>query len=332
MLLFSQCAQDSEEAAPDKKRSRRRPILVAILSFLLSIVLMAALALAIPVTLVRFILTDHNIEVIVDHVSDTVDIADIQISTEDGKKTVAEAVLDYTSEFEGLSFITEEQINEVLLGDFTKEIISNTLKQYSLLLKGENGTLDLTPEGIYSFIEENKDTLQALARESGYEGEIPLEEYKDEMLSALESAIGKEGISTDAILGISEQTEQLQSFLDRAQLIFSDSALWLVWGLVTFIALLLLFLNIKFLGSFCRACGFPAFIVGGLYTLAAFAAQTLLAMITIENEILAELVRFTVGFVAALLADIALPAVITGLALIIVSFVLDILRKIFTKA
>jgi putative effector of murein hydrolase LrgA (UPF0299 family) len=39
-----------------------------------------------------------------------------------------------------------------------------------------------------------------------------------------------------------------------------------------------------------------------------------------------------VGFAAALLADIALPAAIIGLALIIVSFVFDILRKIFTKA
>ena len=332
MLLFTQCAQDGEESAPDKKRSRRRPILVAILSFLLSIVLLAALALAIPVTLLRFILTDHNIDVIVDHVIDTVDIANIEFKTEEGTKTVSEAVLEYTSEFEGLSFITQEQINEVLLNDFAKEIISGLLKEYGLSLKGGDGTLELTPERIYSFIEENKDTLEALARESGYEGELPLEEYKDEMLDVLESTIGKEGISTDAILGISEQTEQLQEFLDRAQLVFSDSTLYLVWGLVAFIALLLLFLNIKFLGCFCRACGFPAFTVGGLYTLATFAVEPLLAMITIENEILADLVDFTVGFVVKLLSNIALPTAIIGLALIIVSFVLDILKKVFTKA
>ncbi len=332
MLLFTQCAQDGEASAPAKKRRRRRPILVAIFSFLLSLILIVALALAIPVTLLRFILTDHNIEVIVDHVIDTVDIANIEFKTEEGTKTVSEAVLEYTSEFEGLSFITQEQINEVLLNDFAKEIISNLLKEYGLSLKGGDGTLELTPERIYSFIEENKDTLEALARESGYEGELPLEEYKDEMLDVLESTIGKEGISTDAILGISEETEQLQEFLDRAQLVFSDSTLYLVWGLVAFIALLLLFLNIKFLGCFCRACGFPAFIVGGLYTLATFAVEPLLAMITIENEILADLVDFTVGFVVKLLSNIALPTAIIGLALIIVSFVLDILKKVFTKA
>lgn len=332
MLLFTQCAQDGEASAPAKKRRRRRPILVAIFSFLLSLILIVALALAIPVTLLRFILTDHNIEVIVDHVIDTVDIANIEFKTEEGTKTVSEAVLEYTSEFEGLSFITQEQINEVLLNDFAKEIISGLLKEYGLSLKGGDGTLELTPERIYSFIEENKDTLEALARESGYEGELPLEEYKDEMLDVLESTIGKEGISTDAILGISEETGQLQEFLDRAQLVFSDSTLYLVWGLVAFIALLLLFLNIKFLGCFCRACGFPAFIVGGLYTLATFAVEPLLAMITIENEILADLVDFTVGFVVKLLSNIALPTAIIGLALIIVSFVLDILKKVFTKA
>ncbi len=332
MLLFTQCAQDGEASAPAKKRRRRRPVLVAIFSFLLSLILIAALTLAIPVTLLRFILTDHNIEVIVDHVIDTVDIANIEFDTEDGTKTVSEAVLEYTSEFEGLSFLTEEQINEVLLNDFAKEIISNALKEYGLSLKGGNGTLELTPEMIYSFIEENKDTLEALARESGYEGELPLEEYKDEMMNALESTIGKEGISTEAILGVSEQTEQLQEFLDRAQLVFSDSTLYLVWGLVAFIALLLLFLNIKFLGCFCRACGFPAFIVGGLYTLATFAVEPMLAMITIENEILADLVGFTVGFVVKLLSNIALPTAIIGLALIIVSFVIDILKKVLTKA
>ena len=331
MLPFTHCAQEAEASALPKKR-KRRPILVAIISFFLAIILLAAIVLAIPVTLLRFILTDHNIEVIVDHVIDTVDISAIELNTADGTKTVSEAVVEYTSQIEGLSFITEEQINEVLLNDFAKEIISGMLKQYGLSLKDGQNITALTPEQIYSIVEANRDTIERLAREAGYEGTLPFDEYKSDMIASIEQAIGTEGISPEALLGGAEEAKELGDILDKAQLVFSDSALWLVWGLVAFIALLLLFLNIKFLGCFCRACGFPAFIVGGLYTLAAFAVDPILAMITIENRIAAEIVSFTVGFVVALLEDIALTTAIIGLVLIIVSFVLDILRKAFTKA
>ena len=56
---------------------KRRSCLAALLSFLLSIVLIAALLLAIPVTLLRYVLTDRNIELIVDHVIDSFEIVKI---------------------------------------------------------------------------------------------------------------------------------------------------------------------------------------------------------------------------------------------------------------
>lgn len=312
--------------------NRRRSCLAALLSFLLSILLIAALAIAIPVTLLRFILTDHNIDVIVDRVIDSVDLTSIEIPTESGSQNVAGAILEFTSDIEGLNAITEEQINEVLLNDFVKQAATDILKQYGLSLAQGEEIFKLNAEQIYSYVEANKDTLIKLAREAGYEGEIPFEEHKETIVSSIETAIGNEGISVESFIGDSEDAQKIGDYLKKAQLIFSDSALYLTWGLVAFIVLLLLFLNIRFFGSFCRACGFPAFIVGGLYTLAAFAVEPLLATITIENKILADLVGFMVGFAAALLADIALPAAIIGLALIIVSFVFDILRKIFTKA
>lgn len=311
---------------------RRRSCLAALLSFLLSILLIAALAIAIPVTFSRFILTDHNIEVIVDRVIDSVDLTNIKIPTESGSQNVAGAILEFTSDIEGLNAITEEQINEVLLNDFVKDAATDILKQYGLSLAQGEEIFKLNAEQIYSYIEANKDTLIKLAREAGYEGEIPFEEHKETIVSSIETAIGNEGISVESFISDSEDAKKIGDYLKKAQLIFSDSALYLVWGLVAFTALLLLFLNIRFLGSFCRACGFPAFIVGGLYTLAAFAVEPLLAMITMKNEILADLVGFMVGFVVALLADIALPVAVIGLALIIVSFVFDILGKIFTKA
>lgn len=331
MILLTQATEEKQK--PEKKREHtRRPLLIGILSFLLALILMSALTIAVPVTFLRCLLTDHNVEVIVDHIVDTLDPAGISIPTEGGTQNIAGAILEFTSGVEGLDFITEEQINEVLLNDFVKQAATDILKQYGMSLAQGEEIFRLNAEQIYSYIEDNMDTLIQLAREAGYECEIPIAENKETIVATIEAAIGSEGISVESIIGNSEDAQMLGKYLKQAQLIFSDSTLYLVWGTVIFIAMLILFLNVKYISCFFRACGFPAFIVGGLYTLAAFAAQTLIAMITIENEMLAELVRFTVGFVAALLADISLPAVITGLVLIIVSFVLDILRKILKKA
>lgn len=323
MLSFSQCALGGETAV----KPQRRSCLVAIISFLLSIVLLAALLLAIPVTLLRFVLTDHNIEVIVDRILDSVDIAKISIPTGNGTQNVAGAILEFTSEVEGLSFITEEQINEALLNDFVKQAATDILKQYGLSLTQGEELFRLNAEQIYAYVEANKDTLVQLARESGYEGDIPFEENKEVIVASIETAIGSEGIAVESLMGNSEDAQKLGDYLKKAQLIFSDSALYLVWGLVAFVALLLFFLNFKFLGCFCRGCGFPAFIAGGLYTLAAFSIDPLLAMIPINNGIVADLANFIGGFVAALLADIALPTAITGAVLILLSIFFGIFRR-----
>ena len=323
MLSFSQCALNGETAV----KPQRRSCLVAIISFLLSIVLLAALLLAIPVTLLRFVLTDHNIEVIVDRILDSVDIAKISIPTGNGTQNVAGAILEFTSEVEGLSFITEEQINEALLNDFVKQAATDILKQYGLSLTQGEELFRLNAEQIYAYVEANKDTLVQLARESGYEGDIPFEENKEVIVASIETAIGSEGITVESLMGNSEDAQKLGDYLKKAQLIFSDSALYLVWGLVAFVALLLFFLNFKFLGCFCRGCGFPAFIAGGLYTLAAFSIDPLLAMIPINNGIVADLANFIGGFVAALLADIALPTAITGAVLILLSIFFGIFRR-----
>ena len=331
MILLTQNTEESTKPEKKRKKRNRRPFLVGFFSFLLSLILMAALALAIPVTLLRYLLTDHNIEVIVDRIIDTVEVDKIEIPSENGSKNLTGVILDFTSQIEGLDLITEEQINEVLLDDFAKQLITDILKQYGLSLTSGTEVSGITPEHIYSFIEENRDTIEQLAREAGYEGEIPLIDKKEEIISTISSSIGGQTIAPEALLGAGE-IEQIRAALDTAQLVFSDSALYLVWGIVVFVAMLLFFLNIKFIGCFCRACGFPALIIGGIYTLAAYAVEPLLKALVIENEIVAELVNFTVGFTASLLAGIATPTAAIGLALILASIAIGIVRTFASKS
>ena len=278
MILLTQATEEKQK--PEKKREHtRRPLLVGILSFLLALILMSALTIAVPVTFLRCLLTDHNIEVIVDRVIDSIDITSIEIPTGDSTQNVAGAILEFTSGVEGLSFITEEQINEVLLNDFVKQAATDILKQYGMSLAQGEEIFRLNAEQIYAYVEANKDTLIQLAREAGYEGEIPFEENKEAIVATIEAAIGSEGISVESIIGNSEDAQMLGKYLKQAQLIFSDSTLYLVWGTAIFIAMLILFLNVKYISCFFRACGFPAFIVGGLYTLVSFSIGLIIAMI-----------------------------------------------------
>lgn len=330
MILLTQATEEKQK--PEKKREHtRRPLLVGILSFLLALILMSALTIAVPVTFLRCLLTDHNIEVIVDRVIDSIDITSIEIPTGDSTQNVAGAILEFTSGVEGLSFITEEQINEVLLNDFVKQAATDILKQYGMSLAQGEEIFRLNAEQIYAYVEANKDTLIQLAREAGYEGEIPFEENKEAIVATIEAAIGSEGISVESIIGNSEDAQMLGKYLKQAQLIFSDSTLYLVWGTVIFIAMLILFLNVKYISCFFRACGFPAFIVGGLYTLVSFSIGLIIAMIKIENELISEILNFIAGFSAALLADISVPMTAVGVAFIITSIIIAIIRRFQSK-
>ena len=157
---------------------KRRSCLAALVSFLLAIILTAALIAAIPITFLNLFLTDHNIDVLVDHTISSIELDKIEFSTEEGDKTVADVILDITDEVEGLNYITEEQINDVLLNDFVKGFVSDTLKQYGMSINSHGWT----PERIYGFIEGNQETIEQLAREAGYEGELPVIEEKKEMI------------------------------------------------------------------------------------------------------------------------------------------------------
>ncbi len=313
--------------AEPKKKKKKQNFFLKILSFLLALLLSAVLIAAIPVTLLRFLLTDHNIEVIVDRVIESIELDKFEFSTSNGTKTLSGVLLDITDEFEGWSHITEEQINDALLEDFVKQFVTDTLKQYGMSLKEGEAMLGWTPEQIYAFVETNKDTIERLAREAGYEGNLPITEKKEMMIANIEEKIGKDGISVNALFGNSDEAEKVNSYLNKAQIIFSNNTLYFIWGIAAFIAIILIFVNIGYFGSFLRSCGFPAFIIGGIYFLIAYAAEPLLSLIKIPNATAADIVNFTVGFLTSLLMNISGMVLAVGLVFIIVSFIADAIKR-----
>ncbi len=309
------------------KKKRRQNFFLKFLSFLLALILMASLAVAVPITLLNLFLTDHNIDVIVDRAISSIELDKIEFSTADGAKTLSGALHDITNEFEGWDHITEEQINDALLEDFVKQFVSDTLTKLGMALMEGEATLGWTPEEIYGFIESNKDTIEELARDAGYEGKLPIEEKKDMMIANIEEKIGKDGISASALLGDSGEAEEFARYLDAAQALFSINILYLAWGLVAFIVVLIIFTNIGYFGAFCRTCGFPAFIIGALYFLAGLGVSPLLSIVTIPIPIVASAIEFTAGFLGALLMDISLIVLAVGFALVVISFISDAIRR-----
>ena len=321
-------AKAEAQAAPGKsKKKRRQNFFLKILSFLLAIILMAALVIAVPITLLNLFLTDHNIDVIVDRAVSGIELDKIEFSTADGSKTLSEALHDITNEFDGWDHITEEQISDALLEDFVKQFVSDALAKLGMSLKEGEAMLGWTPEEIYDFIEENKETIEQLARDAGYEGKLPIEEKKDMMIANIEEKIGKDGISAAALLGSSGETEKLARYLDAAQALFSINVLYLAWGLVAFIVMLIIFTNIGYFGAFCRTCGFPAFIVGAIYFLIGLGVSPLLSIVTIPIPIVASAIEFTAGFLGAMLMDISVIVLGVGFVLVVISFISDAIRR-----
>lgn len=317
---------------PEKpKKKRRQNFFLKILSFLLALMLTAALALALPITLLNLFLTDHNIEIIVDHTVSTIELEELKFATADGTKSLSGVLLDITDEFEGWDHITEEQINDALLEDFVKQFVTDTLKRYGMSLKEGEQILGWTPEQIYDFVEANKETIEQLAREAGYEGKLPIEEKKDMMIANIEQKIGKDGISANTIFGNTSEADKIADYLNKASILFSDNTLYLAWGLIAFIVILLIFVNIGYFGSFLRACGFPAFIIGCIYFLAALAVDPILSLIKIPNAAIASVVDFTVGFIVAFLMDISLIVAAAGLGMIMISLIADAIKRKINK-
>lgn len=315
------------QSAPEKKKKRKQNFFLKFLSFLLSVILLASIAVSVPITLLNLFLTDHNIDVIVDRAISSIELEKIEFSTAGGTKTLSGALHDITNEFDGWDHITEEQINDALLEDFVKQFVTDALAQLGMSLKEGEAMLGWTPEQIYDFIEANKETIERLAREAGYEGKLPIEEKKDMIIANIEERIGEDGISASALLGSSDETEDLARYLELAQALFSVNTLYLAWALVAFIVILIAFTNLGYFGAFCRACGFPAFLVGAIYFLAGLGVSPILSIADLPIPIFAAAVEFTAGFLAAMLMDISLIVIGVGFVLIIISFISDAIRR-----
>jgi hypothetical protein len=222
---------------------------------------------------------------------------------------------------------------QVLAPDFLKALTVDLATDFSNSLKSGELTIEVEPLDIYKFLEKNRKTISKLAKDAGSPYDVEIKESKDIIMYNITELIGKDGISIDAILEDGDLKDNIDDYLEDASKILSDTTLYLAWGVVGVLVLLLFIINLGYFGSFFASCGIPAFIIGLIYFLIALAIPPLLNIIDLPFGELEAFIDFLAGFFAAIIMDISSIVLIVGLALIILAIVINaITRKIRAKA
>ena len=320
-----------EEKPKSKKVKGKQNVFLKFISVLLSIVLTSALIAAVPLTVINGLLTEDNVELMVDEVIDILDLKKLGISTTEGGKSISYIMLYVMRDCKGIPYISEAQVSKTLVDDFVKQLTTDLLNQFNNSLEEGEINIGWKPKDIYRFLKKNEKTFQKLARESGYYNNIDIAASEESIIANIEDLIGKDGISIGTLLDDDNITEQVELYLSYAQLVFSDTAVLTLWGAVALIALLLLLVNIGYYTSFMRACGVPAFIVGGLCFILGFSVEPILNLIDLPLESLTEIVDFCAGLIGAMIMEVSSIVFIAGLALIIISIIVDIIMRKLRK-
>jgi len=295
---------------------------------LFAIILAVSIVAAIPVTVVNRLVSEKNIEKFVDTVISAFDIDKLAINIESGEGVaLSEAILMSIEDCEGIEYISKEQLNREFTEKFVKEMSVSFLTQFAASL--ENGNLEISwaPEGIYAFIEENESDLQKLALESGYYGQIDVSANKEVILEGVKEVIGEEGIEIDNLIEDVGALDQINSYLSYAQLLFSKKTVFLAWGLVALITLILLLINIGYFSSFLRASGIPAFVVGGLFALLSVMFESIIDMLNLPFENIVRIIKDSANILGNIILIISLIVLAVGFIFIVLSIVIYVVSS-----
>ena len=306
----------------------KRNILVSFLSFILSLMLTLSLIVAIPMTVISKLLTEDNIEILVNQVVNEIDTDGFAILTSSGGRSIANILLWTIKDCPGAEYITEAQIERTLVPEFVKSLAVSFAADFSEASEDGEIEIKIKPSEIYKFLEKNRKTVSELAADSGYRYEIDIKGNKDMILINITELFGKDGITVESMVEDDDLIEDIVLYLEYAQKALSKTALYFVWGAVGAISVLLFLVNIGYLGSFLSACGSPAFIIGLLYTLLAVAVKPLLSALSSSVDDMPQFIHFAAGWTAAILMDVSLVVLAAGFGLIILSAIVKaIVRK-----
>ena len=111
------------------------------------------------------------------------------------------------------------------------------------------------------------------------------------------------------------------------QLLFSKKTVFLAWGLVALITLILLLINIGYFSSFLRASGIPAFVVGGLFALLSVLFESIIDMLNLPFENIVRIIKDSANILGNIILIISLIVLAVGFIFIVLSIVIDVVNS-----
>ncbi len=312
---YSYSAKSAQAAAAQKPKTAPAALspqnTAKTISTVLTILLAVALAVAIPVTVLRRLTDPAGLERIADRAAAVLDADDLTVTTEKGERTIIYIVRYALNGIEGFNRISEESIEAEFKDELLSDFIYTFFRQY-LDAEGSDEYSPLSNNELYYFIAAQDGRLASLVRGTGYVGTVSVSKNRAYVTRNLQELLGDDGITAAELLGSSEGEDGAQLLSSIAPLV-SESASLLTTSFAITLAVILLIVNLTRLGEILRKGGTIALCTGAVWFLIALLSGSVSGLLGLEGG-MADAAGFVIEYGSALLKDTSLTVAVIGAA------------------
>lgn len=324
-------------------------ILLRFLSFLLCVALFASiLATAVVLDLRQVTKRENMRKMLSSMFSGSVETQNSlfvgAVGDNSGSDDSLDAILDWTYDYLKDYFgdemtVTEEQMREFVDRSTAKDALTDKLSSYVEDFLNGTETTDITVDEIIDIIDENEQLIEEVFGE--YEVTVDLEKVKADVkefvaennLTEMIREEVFEVIENTTVLG-GEMT--VKELLDDFRFVTSDTALVLLICLNVLLIVLLFFTNWMRLCATLNWAGTTVVIAGGLLALPTLLLQLIPNIVgdlfsASLGTIRADMISGMVGVIVKLIAPVHYIILLVGLAMLICSIVIKIIKKVTSE-
>lgn len=184
-----------------------------------------------------------------------VNVGDLTGRKEDDGKSIAQYVIEQIPEEQRALYpeLTEENLNELLSDEDVQKLLTSTLGDFVGYLTGDSDELMIDSDKVIEILEDNADTIEK------YTGKKMKEEDFDSIRKEIEN------FNEEAVTKTPDKSgEQFAFGMKVLKFIFSDTMLYIAFGVAGFFALMIFLACGRFVDSSLLHIGVTGSLVGGL--------------------------------------------------------------------
>ena len=184
-----------------------------------------------------------------------VNVGDLTGRKEDDGKSIAQYVIEQIPEEQRALYpeLTEENLNELLSDEDVQKLLTSTLGDFVGYLTGDSDELMIDSDKVIEILEDNADTIEK------YTGKKMKEEDFDSIRKEIDN------FNEEAVTKMPEKSgEQFAFGMKMLKFLFSDTMLYIAFGVAGFFALMIFLACGRFVDSSLLHIGITGTLVGGM--------------------------------------------------------------------